>query len=102
MRGCWGLTFDHRTVAVISLGGTALNLLGGLYLTYDLFGEKHGPLRTLTRAVTYGVLFFIGYVIFLPVRFSVLAALGAGGTLAIEFSRAARNAGDPPAWRCRN
>jgi hypothetical protein len=86
------LTVDHRTVAAIALWGTALNLLGGLYLAYDLFGGKHGPLRTLTRAVTYGVLFFLGYVLFLPVRFSALAALGTGSTLAIEFARAARGA----------
>jgi len=86
------LTVDHHTVAAIALSGTALNLLGGLYLAYDLFGGKHGPLRTLTRAVTYGVLFFLGYVILLPVRFSALAALGTGGTLAIEFARAARGA----------
>jgi hypothetical protein len=86
------MTFGHHTVAAIALGGTALNLLGGLYLAYDLFGGKHGVLRTLTRAVTYGVLFFIGYVIFLPVGFSALAALGAGVTLAIEFARAARHA----------
>jgi len=42
--------------------------------------------------VTYGVLFFLGYVVFLPVRFSALAALGTGLTLAIEFARAARGA----------
>jgi hypothetical protein len=64
--------------------------VGGLYLAYDLFGGKHGPLRTLTRAVTYGVLFFLGYVLLLPVGFSALAALGTGSTLAIEFARAAR------------
>jgi hypothetical protein len=85
-----GLTLDHRTLAAIALSGTALNLLGGLYLTYDLFGGKHGPLRTLTRAVTYGVLFFLGYVVLLPVSFSILAALGTGTTLAIEFARAGR------------
>ncbi|HEX3704192.1 MAG TPA: hypothetical protein VHU82_12745 [Vicinamibacterales bacterium] len=84
------MSVDHRTVAAIALSGTALNLLGGLYLAYDLFGGKHGPLRTLTRAVTYGVLFFLGYAVFLPISFSVLAALGTGGTLAIEFARAAR------------
>jgi hypothetical protein len=86
------LTVDHRTIAAIALSGTALNLLGGLYLAYVLFGGKHGPLRTLTRAVTYGVLFFVGYAIVLPVRFSALAALGTGSTLAIEFARAARGA----------
>jgi hypothetical protein len=83
---------DHHTLAAIALSGTALNLLGGLYLAYDLFGGKHGPLRTLIRAVTYGVLFFLGYVVFLPVPFSALAALGTGSTLAIEFARAARGA----------
>jgi hypothetical protein len=87
------MTVDHHTIAVIALTGTALNLLGGLYLAYDLFGGQHGPLRTLTRAVTYGVLFFFGYVILLPVGFSALAALGTGCTLAIEFARAARGAG---------
>src|SRR6266481_3961592 len=77
------LSVDHHTVAAIALTGTSLNLLGGLYLAYDLFGGKHGPLRTLTRAVTYGVLFFLSYIVLLPVRFSALAALGTGSTLAI-------------------
>jgi hypothetical protein len=86
------LTADRHTIAAIALTGTALNLLGGLYLAYDLFGGQHGPLRTLTRAATYGVLFFLGYVVFLPVRFSALAALGTGSTLAVEFARAARGA----------
>jgi hypothetical protein len=86
------LTVDHHTIAAIALSGTALNLLGGLYLAYDLFGGKHGPLRTLTRAVTYSVLFFVGYVAFLPVGFSAIAMVGTGGTLAIEFARAARGA----------
>jgi hypothetical protein len=86
------LTVDHRTLAAIALTGTALNLLGGLYLAYDLFGGKHGPLRTLTRAVSYGVLFFLGYVALLPVSFSILAAFGTGVTLAIEYARAARGA----------
>jgi hypothetical protein len=36
--------------------------------------------------------FFLGYVAFLPLRFSAIAALGTGGTLGIEFARAARNA----------
>src|ERR1700747_3594962 len=86
------LTVDHHTAAAIAISGTALNLLGGLYLAYDLFGGKHGPLRTLTRAVTYGVLFFLGYTVFLPISFAVLAALGPGGTLGVEFASAARGA----------
>ncbi len=83
---------DHHTIAAIALSGTALNLLGALYLAYDLLGATHGPLRTLSRAATYGVLFFLGYVVFLPVSFSVIAAVGTGSTLAVEFARAARGA----------
>jgi hypothetical protein len=86
------LAVDHHTIAAIALSGIALNLLGGLYLAYDLFGGQHGPLRTLTRGVTYGVLFFVGYVILLPVSFSAIVAIGTGTTLAIEFARAARGA----------
>jgi hypothetical protein len=63
-----------------------------MYLAYDLFGGQHGPLRTLTRAVTYGLMFFLGYLALLPLRFSAIAALGTGGTLGIELARAARNA----------
>jgi hypothetical protein len=86
-----GLTLEHRTVAAVALAGTALNLFGGLYLAYDLFGGKHGALRTVTRAVTYGVLFFAGYLTVLPFAFSAPAAIGAGGSLAVEFARAARH-----------
>jgi hypothetical protein len=43
---------DHHTVAAISITGTSLDVLGSLYLAYDLLGGQHGPLRVLTRAVT--------------------------------------------------
>src|ERR1700674_4731313 len=88
------LTVDHHTIAAIALSGTALNVLGGLYLAYDLFGGKHGPLRTLTRAVTYGVLFFLGYVVFLPVGFSALAAHGTGSARG-SGERGGRAAAEP-------
>jgi len=84
------MPLDHHMLAAIALTGNALNLLGGLYLAYDLFGGQHGPLRTLTRSVTYGVLFFLGYVSVLPVVFSVLGAAGVGISIGVEFARAAR------------
>jgi len=84
------VSIDHHIVAAIALTGTVLNLLGALYLSYDLLGGQHGALRTLTRTVTYAGLFFAGYVLFLPVSFSAIAAIGVGITLAIEFSRAGR------------
>ena len=44
---------DHHTVAAISIAGIILTVLGTLYLAYDLLGGQHGPLRLLTRVVTY-------------------------------------------------
>lgn len=87
----------HYTLAAIALTGTCLNLLGALYLAYDLLGGQHGPLRTLTRAVTYALLFFIGYISILPFAFSIVAAIGVGGTLGIEFTLAARGI-KPSRW----
>lgn len=52
---------DHHTVASISIAGSCLDVLGTLYLAYDLLGGPHGPLRLLTRAVTYAILFGLGY-----------------------------------------
>ena len=54
------MTVEH-TLAIISIVGSSLDCLGALYLAYDLLGGEHGPLRTLTRAVTYGILFGMGY-----------------------------------------
>jgi hypothetical protein len=81
---------DHHTVAVVSLTGTSLDVLGSLYLAYDLLGGQHGPLRLLTRAVTYSVLFGIGYGLGLGLFFGLASGIAAGITLSIEFSRAAR------------
>src|SRR5713101_7956869 len=40
---------DHHTVAAISIAGTCLDVLGSLYLAYDLLDGQHGPLRLLAR-----------------------------------------------------
>src|SRR5258708_30963779 len=80
----------HHTVAAISIAGTSLDVLGSLYLAYDLLGGQHGPLRVLTRAVTYSLVFGIGYGLGLGVFFGFVAGIATGVTLAIEFNRAAR------------
>lgn len=54
-------SMHHHTVAAVSIAGTGLDLLGSLYLAYDLLGGQHGPLRLLTRTVTYSIVFGIGY-----------------------------------------
>ena len=81
---------DHHALAAVSIAGTTLDVLGSLYLAYDLLGGQHGPLRLLTRAVTYTVLFGIGYGIGLGFFFGLASGIATGFTLAIEFSRASR------------
>ena len=81
---------DHHTVAAISVGGICLDVLGGLYLAYDLLGGKHGPLRLLTRIVTYSIVFGVGYGIGLGFVFGVAAGIATGVTVAIELQRAGR------------
>ncbi len=55
------MTLDKHTLALISIAGNTLDMLGALYLAYDLLGGEHGPLRTLTRAITYGLIFAAGF-----------------------------------------
>jgi hypothetical protein len=89
---------DRHTLALISISGSSLDVLGALYLAYDLLGGEHGPLRTLTRAVTYGALFGIGYGIALGPIFGLATGVAHGITLAGEFSRASRQAPQPGFW----
>jgi hypothetical protein len=81
---------DHHTLAAVSITGTCLDVLGTLYLAYDLLGGQHGPLRLLTRAVTYSVVFGVGYGLGLGLFFGLATGAATGVTLAIEFNRAAR------------
>jgi hypothetical protein len=81
---------DHHTVAAITIVGSGLDVLGSLYLAYDLLGGQHGPLRLLTRAVTYCVIFGVGYGLGLGLFFGLGAGVATGITLAIEFNRASR------------
>lgn len=81
---------DHHTLAAISVSGCCLDVIGSLYLAYDLLGGPHGPLRVLTRAVTYSVLFGIGYGLGLGFIFGVTAGITTGVTIAIELHRIAR------------
>jgi hypothetical protein len=81
---------DHHTLAAISITGTCFDVLGSLYLAYDLLGGQHGPLRLLTRAVTYSVVFGIGYGLGLGLFFGLASGVATGITIAIELNRAAR------------
>lgn len=83
-------SIDHHVVASVSIAGTCLDVLGSLYLAYDLLGGEHGPLRLVTRAVTYSIVFGIGYGLGLGLFFGVMAGVTTGVTVAIELNRAAR------------
>jgi hypothetical protein len=84
------IQLDHHTVATISISGSCLDVLGSLYLAYDLLGGQHGPLRLLTRAVTYSLVFGIGYGLGLGVFFGLVSGLATGITLSIELNRESR------------
>jgi hypothetical protein len=81
---------DHHTVAAISIAGSCLDVVGSLYLAYDLLGGQHGPLRLLTRIVTYSIVFGVGYGIGLGPFFGLTSGIALGITAAIEMNRVAR------------
>ena len=81
---------DHHTLAAISISGTCLDVLGSLYLAYDLLGGQHGPLRLLTRAVTYSIIFGLGYGLGLGLTFGLAAGIASGVTIAVELNRISR------------
>ncbi len=89
---------DRHTLARISIIGSSLDVLGALYLAYDLLGGEHGPLRTLTRLVTYGVLLGAGFGIALGPLFGLVTGLAHGVTLAWEYARASRHEPSPGFW----
>ena len=92
------MTIDKHTLALISITGSALDVLGAMYLAYDLLGGEHGPLRTLTRGVTYGALFGAGYGLALGPVFGLASGVAHALTLAWEFAQASRGGSKPGFW----
>jgi hypothetical protein len=81
---------DHHTIAAVSIAGSCLDVVGSLYLAYDLLGGQHGPLRLLTRIVTYSIVFGVGYGLGLGPFFGLAAGIVTGFTMSIELNRVAR------------
>jgi len=86
------MIMDHHTVAAVSIAGSCLDVLGTLYLAYDLLGGQHGPLRLLTRAVTYSIVFGLGYGLgmWLGPFLGLITGAATGVTISIEMNRTAR------------
>jgi len=81
MSGEW----RHDLIPVLSLTGVILDALGGLYLAYELFGGKNGPLRTITKSASYGVLFGSAYGLALGVWFGLAGLVVSGPALSLEI-----------------
>ena len=74
-------------IPILSLTGVILDALGGLYLAYDLLGGKKGPLRAVTKSISYGVIFAAVYWLPLGVWFGLAGLLVSGPSLSVEIER---------------
>ena len=77
----------HHLIPMLSLAGVILDALGGLYLAYDLLGGKKGPLRMVTKSVSYGAMFGSAYGLSLGAWFGLAGLLVSGPALSIEIGR---------------
>lgn len=80
------MVLDQNTIYALSLGGVALDALGGLYLAYDLFGGQRGALRVITKVASYGLVIGVGYGLPLGIWFGLAGGLIIGPALGLEFS----------------
>jgi hypothetical protein len=83
MSGGW----RHALVPILSLVGLILDCLGGLYLAYDLLGGGNGPLRSVTKSISYGILFGSIYGLPLGIWFGLAGLAGSGPALSAEIRR---------------
>lgn len=79
-----------QVIPLLSLTGVVLDGLGGLYLAYDLFGAKHGPLRLLSRLFTYSAILGLGYGATLGLWFGLAGAFVLGPSVEFQLWRRAR------------
>ncbi len=88
------IVIDRHVIAGISIAGSVCDVMGGLYLAYDLLGANNGPLRTLTRVVTYSLFFCVGYglpfgLLFGPLKaieLALVVGIGLGVILGLEYA----------------
>jgi hypothetical protein len=80
----------EQLVPLLSLTGVVVDALGGLYLAYDLLGGKRGPLRLLSRLLTYSAILGLGYGVTLGLWFGLAGAIVLGPTIEYQLSRRAR------------
>jgi hypothetical protein len=81
---------SQKTIPLLALIGVVLDALGGLYLAYDLLGGERGPLRALSRLLTYSAIFGLGFGLTLGGWFGLAGAVGMGPTFEMQLARRAR------------
>jgi len=84
------LVWNDHLSAQVTLVGMSLDLIGGLYLAYDLLGGDKGPLSTLTRCVTYSVIVIACVGFSMGLKFGLLAGAGLGIALGLHLERIGR------------
>ncbi len=78
---------DHHFIAALSLTGMVLDMLGGLYLAYDLLGGQRGPLRLLVRVISYALVYFAVYGLLVRrLDFTLTLSVGLGVVLGLELA----------------
>lgn len=85
---------DNHLSAVITLIGMACDVLGGLYLAYDLLGGENGPLAQLTKIVNYSVLMILLFLFPMGLKFSLIVGIAFGTALGMQFDRIGKNIPD--------
>ena len=71
---------DHHTVAIVSITGTCLDVLGSLYLACDLLGGQHGPFAAGYPCGVVLLVFGMGYGLGLGLFFGLASGIATGIT----------------------
>lgn len=85
---------DDHISAVITIIGMTCDVMGGLYLAYDLLGGENGPLARLTKIVNYSVLLVLLFLTTMGFKFALIVGIAFGTALGLHFDRAGRNIPD--------
>ncbi|HNB20778.1 MAG TPA: hypothetical protein PKZ32_00060 [Candidatus Melainabacteria bacterium] len=85
---------DDHVSAVITIIGMTCDVMGGLYLAYDLLGGENGPLARLTKIVNYSVLLVLLFLTTMGFKFALIVGLAFGTALGLHFDRAGKGIPD--------
>ena len=85
---------DDHLSALLTIIGMTCDVMGGLYLAYDLLGGENGPLARLTKIVNYSVILVLLFLTTMGLKFSLIVGIAFGTALGLHFDRAGKNIPD--------